>query len=165
MTWISSTPGATALESALGHRPELLARYKALYGTFWEDGLVPRRTLELCRLRIAAIHDCDAEWCVRDAQVQLDDADQERLRRGREDGFDPEERAALALAERIPFSHHEITDEQVESVRGWLGDAGAVSLLTALAFFDVSCRLRLLLEVSAQPVELQAPPTHDGALA
>lgn len=165
MTWLSPTDAATAFESALGHRPELLERYKALYGTFWEDSLVPRRVLELCRLRIAAIHDCEAEWCVRDAQVQLDEAEQGRLRRGSGDDFGPEERAALALAEQIPFSHHEITDDQVEAVRGWLGNAGAVSLLAALAFFDVSCRLRLLLEVPAQPAELQTPPTRDGALA
>ena len=165
MTWINRKDAATALESALAHRPELLERYRAFYGSFWEDGLVPRRTLELCRLRIAAIHDCQAEWLVRDPQAGVAPAELANLRSGSFTAFAPAEEAALQLAEQLPFAHHQITDAQVAAVKGALGEAGCVSLLTALAFFDVSCRLRLALDLAAEPVEFDQPPLRDGALA
>lgn len=152
MTWITpaeATPAAAtkALESALAHRPELLERYRSFFGSFWEDGLVPRRILELCRLRIAAIHDCEAEWQARDGQVELTSAELANLRQGSMDAFAADDRVALELAEQIPFAHHQVTDEQVAAVKRSLGEPGCVSLLTAVAFFDVSCRLRLAFEI------------------
>ena len=165
MSWIASTGATTALESALEHRPELLALYRSFYGSFWADGLVSRRTLEICRLRIAAIHECEAEWLVRDAEVELTPGELADLRRGSFAGFSTQEVAALELAEQIPFAHHQVTDEQVASVKATLGEPGCVSLLTALAFFDVSCRLRLALDLEAEPASLVQPPLRDGALA
>lgn len=165
MSWISPKEAATAFESALAHRPELLERYRAFYGSFWEDGLVPRRTLELCRLRIAAIHDCAAEWLVRDPQAGVQPEELVNLRSGSFTDFAPAEQVALQLAEQLPFAHHQITDAQVGAVKDALGEPGCVSLLTALAFFDVSCRLRLALDIAAEPVELDQPPLRDGALA
>ena len=50
-------------------------------------------------------------------------------------------------------------------MKATLGEPGCVSLLTALAFFDVSCRLRLALDLEAEPASLVQPPLHDGALA
>ena len=44
-------------------------------------------------------------------------------------------------AEKMPFQYHFIEDKEVEAIKLAFGDAGCVSLLTALAFFDVSCRL------------------------
>ena len=57
----------------------------------------------------------------------------------------PEEAAALAVADRIPYQHHQLDDEEVAAVRQFFGDAGCVTLLTALAFFDVSCRKCMML--------------------
>ena len=165
MSWIDATQAPTALEAALAHRPELLARYRAFYGSFWADGLVPRRVLELCRLRVAAMHDCEAEWLLRDAEVNLDADEQERLRAGEVEGFTGPERAALALAEQIPYGHHQVTDAQVELATAAFGEPACVSLLTALAFFDVTCRLRLVLDLPAEPGVLDAPPLSNGALA
>jgi alkylhydroperoxidase family enzyme len=164
MSWITPADAQTALEAALSHRPELLERYRAFYGSFWEDGLVPRQILELCRLRIAAIHDCDAEWQVRDAQVELTPAQLAGLRSGRFDAFAEDQRVALELAEQLPFAHHAVTDAQVAAVQDLLGEPGCVSLLTALAFFDVSCRLRLVLDLAAESAALEQPPLRDGAL-
>jgi len=149
MTWISATDAATPLEGVLGQRPELLARYRDFYASLWSEGLVPRRILELCRLRIAAIHDCEAEWRLRDAAVALSDAEQQALRRGDFAGFDAVEQAALALAEQTPFAHHGITDEQVAAVTAALEPKGTVTLLTALSFFDVTCRWKLVFGLPA----------------
>src|SRR5512137_1584226 len=144
MSWIAELDAPTRFEAVLRHRPELLARFRAFYRTFWSDGLVSPRVLELARLRIAAIHDCEAEWGVRDATVDLDAVALAALRAGRFADFAADEQAALAVAERIPFAHHQVTDGEVARLEEAFGAQGAVALLTALAFFDVVCRLKLV---------------------
>jgi alkylhydroperoxidase family enzyme len=168
MSWIApanaSEHGDTPMERVLGHRAPLLERYRRFYQALWRDGAVPRRLLELTRLRIAAIHDCEAEWLVRDAAVGLSDAELADLRRGVTDGFGGDERAALAVAELVPFAHHQITDADVEALSRRLGPAAAVALITALSFFDATCRLKLVFEVEVQPAKLDDPPLWRGAL-
>ncbi|TDJ25636.1 MAG: carboxymuconolactone decarboxylase family protein [Gammaproteobacteria bacterium] len=165
MTWLTGNDSApSALEGLLGLRPELLSRYRAFYATFWEDGLVPPRTLELCRLRIAAIHECEAEWLIRDTAVGLADEELAQLRSGGFDGFSKDEQAALAVAEQIPHQHHQISDADIQVLENMLAPAGAVSLLTALAFFDVASRLKLVLGVPETPTELAHAPLDGGAL-
>ncbi|HEX7034179.1 MAG TPA: hypothetical protein VF210_00305 [Pseudomonadales bacterium] len=39
-----------------------------------------------------------------------------------------------------------------------------MALLTALAFFDVTCRIKLVLDVPAQSHPLDEPPLWHGAL-
>ena len=153
------------MERLFAHRPELLRRYKAFYASLWEGEVLPRRVLELCRLRIAAVHGCAQEWAVRDAGVQLGAAEAAALEAGECAGFSPAEQAALAVAEQFPFQHHEIEDPAVAEVQAAFGAKGAVALLIALAFFDVTCRWKLVLAVPSQPVELDRPPLHQGALA
>lgn len=145
-------------------RPELAERYRAFYASLWESELLPRRTLELCRLRVAAIHGCDSEWEIRDGAVSLGARELEDLRTGRLTEFELAERAALALAEQLPYAHHQISDAQVAAAKAALGDAGCVALLTALALFDAGCRWRLVLGVPPRAVQLETPPLLDGAL-
>lgn len=165
MSWLTGEDNApSALEGVLGLRPELLSRYRAFYATFWEDGLVPPRTLELCRLRIAAIHECEAEWLIRDATVGLSDEELKQLQAGRFDGYSSDEQAALAVAEQIPHQHHQISDADIQTLEHLLTPAGAVSLLTAIAFFDVASRLKLVLGVPGNPTNLAHAPLDDGAL-
>ena len=164
MTWLSELDAPTRFEAVLEHRPELLTRFRAFYRTFWSDGLVPRRVLELCRLRIAAIHDCESEWVVRDAAVALDADALDALRAGRSGTFTTSEQAALAVTEQIPYAHHQVTDEDVDRLRDAYGASGAVALLTALAFFDVVCRLKVVLEVAPEPASLESPPLRAGSL-
>ncbi len=64
----------------------------------------------------------------------------------------------------MPYQQHAIDDAQVAAVQAALGAAGAVALLTAIAFFDATCRLKLVLDVDAQAVALERPPLRDGAL-
>ena len=53
MPLIKPLQAASELEGVLRHRPELLEKYRVFYQSFWQDGLVPRRVLELCRRRVA----------------------------------------------------------------------------------------------------------------
>lgn len=165
MSWLLHEEATTPFESILAHRPELLAGYRAFYESLWTEGLVPRRILELCRLRVAAIHGCRQEWLIRDAEVDLSSRELQALESGDPAPFDETEQAALAVAERMPYQHHELTDEEVAKVKQTIGNGGCVSLLNALALFDANCRLKLTFDVREEPMALKQPPTRDGALA
>ena len=154
----------TPFETAMPLRGELLAKYAQFFATFWRDGAVPRRTLELCRRRIAAIHDCAAEWSIEDAAVTLTTAEADGLRRGRFTTFTDDERTALTIAEKMPFLHHDISDADIERLHAGLGEAGTVTLLTALAFFDATARLRIVMHAPDRPAKLTDTPLLNGSL-
>lgn len=143
MTWLTADRDRPSLDDLLAHRPELKAKYQTFYASIREAGLVPPRLLEICRLRMAAIHDCAAEWTQRDAEVEFSDAELAALKRGDVQAFAPLEQAALTVTERLPYQHHELTDAEVATLKSQLGDAGCVSLINALVLFDVNCRLKL----------------------
>ena len=154
----------TPFEAAMPLRGELLAKYAQFYATLWRNGHVPRRTLELCRRRIAAIHDCAAESSIEDAAAALTASEADQVRQGDFAAFTEAECAALAVAEKISFLHHDVSDDDVERIRAALGDAGAVTLLTALAFFDATTRLRIVMNAPDHPAKLTDMPLRDGAL-
>ena len=156
MSLVEELAAATPLEGLLGHRPELLAKYRSFVQSFWQDGLLPRRTLEVCRLRIAYIHDCEAELHVADGQVTLSASQRSDLAIGDFTNFVEAECAALELAELIPFNVHMIDDHMIARVDSILGHPGCVALLTALSFFDVNCRLKSVLQVPVQEQTLSA---------
>ena len=164
MSWIASAEDPPPLEALFAHRPELLSRYKAFYSALWNDGLVPRRVLELCRLRIAAIHECAAEWAVRDADVALGELEAAALKRGDFVPFTASEQAALTIAEQFPFQHHAVSDGDVAAAAEAFDDKGAVALMVALAFFDATCRWKLAFDLEEWPVDLDSPPLHQGTL-
>jgi hypothetical protein len=164
MSWIGETDADTPLERVLGQRPELLARYRRFLQALRQDGPVPRRLLELTRLRVAAIHDCEAEWLIRDAGAGVDVDELAALAAGHLDAFAEGERAALAVAEQVPYAHHQISDADVATLKRLLGPAATVTLITALAFFDVACRLKLVLDIDAEAAALDDAPLRRGAL-
>ncbi len=141
MSWIEGVaPAGAPMEELFAARPELLVRYKAFYGAIWEEGPVPERVLEICRQRIAAIQGCEQERRVRDTRVALSAEELRALAKGSSAPFNEAERIALALAEKIPYQHHEISDAEVAGAERAFGAPGAVALLIALSFFDVGCR-------------------------
>src|SRR5512143_2349414 len=108
MSWLLCAPDApTPFEGVLQLRPELLHLHRALYGTLWERNLVPANLLELCRLRIAAVHTCEAEHVIRHASAGVTDEQVAALDNWRTAAsFSPCERAVLAFAEKVPWQHH-----------------------------------------------------------
>ena len=164
MSWITPAEDSPPLEGLFAHCPELLSRYKAFYSALWDDDLVPRRVLELCRLRIAAIHDCAAEWAVRDREVALGRSDELALKRGDFGAFTASEQAALSIAEQFPFQHHAVSDGDVAAAAEAFDHQGAVALMVALAFFDVTCRWKLAFDLTQWTADLAMPPLHQGAL-
>lgn len=153
MTWLTDKSIDRSLDALLALRPPLQKRFQAFYSSLWKTGLVTPRLLELCRLRVAAIHDCVAEWATRDPAVDFSDAELEALRRGQLEPFTAAERAALVVTDRLPFQHHELTDSEVAELKSHLGDACCVSLLNGLVLFDVNCRLQLTFGISRGSIQ------------
>jgi len=146
VSWITGTAGGW--DALLDTQPELSRLYGEFYRSLW-DGPVDHRVLTIARLRIAAIQDCEADWATAVDGIELSDAQTAALRAGDPTPFDEPVRAALALTERMPFDHHGISDADVEAAAEHFGPDGAVSLLTALAFFDSNCRLQKVSGVDA----------------
>ncbi len=165
VSWIESKEGATPMEAVLALRPELLDLYKSFYGKLWDDGLLSPSILELCRLRIAMMHECASEMALRHTGSGVSDEKIAELASWESSTlFDPLEKACLRLAEKMPWQHHEIEDSEVAAVTASLGEPGTVALMVALALFDASARLRVMFEVPAQGEPAHPPPSAEGAL-
>jgi hypothetical protein len=66
--------------------------------------------------------------------------------------FGAAEHAALTLTERLPLAWHELTDEETAEVAEHFGPKGCVTLMTAIAYFDVNGRLETTLSsIAADP--------------
>ena len=148
MSWLDGNEDSPAsLAAVLQARPALLERFETFYDTLCDSEAVPVRTRELCRLRIAAIHGCEAEW---NEASGIGADDRQAIASNALQDFSDAERAALDLAEALPFNHHGLRDEQVAAVRTHLGEAGTVALMTQCAFFDVVCRWKLTFNVQTE---------------
>jgi alkylhydroperoxidase family enzyme len=145
--------GATPFERVFALRPNLLEDFRRFYALFWEQKLVDPVILELCRLRVAQIHGCDAELRLR-YQPAIDAGLGEEKIAALQDAchspaYSEAERACVAFAELFAIDPHAIDDEDAVRVVAALGDAGTVALVEALALFDGFMRFRLVLGVEA----------------
>lgn len=113
----------------------LSEKYHAFLESIVAAEEVPARVLVLCYQRIRQIHGL--------VPNDLSTREADSLTSQNLDAFSNDEQVALAAAEKIPFQHHSLLDEEVRQIRAAFGDKGCVNLLTALSFFDVSCRLDL----------------------
>lgn len=134
-----------ALVRSLRLEPSLEMRFRAFHDLVQHSDAVPRQILDLCRVRIAFIHGLSDDLLAVGGEPALDHATRAALQSGTFNTFDRDARIALALAEKIPFAHHAVTDQEVAEARAVFGERGAVALLTALAFIDVFCRLQIVL--------------------
>lgn len=101
--------------------PGLRAKYEAFAGMIDEAQLAPPELLAFGRAVIDAAHGA-GEW-----PRAATDA----------------ERAVNALAEKIPFAHHEISDAEFAALRAHLADAQVVPLVMALCLHDAHRRQRI----------------------
>ena len=151
MSWLRNTAaGDTPLERVLAHRPNLHDSYRNFYEIFWQQELLPARILELCRLRIAQLHDCRAELArfrPEPKGLESGPALLKRLRNWhREPDFDDTERACLEMAELFVQDPHAISDPLAEAVIAGLGEPGYVAFAEALAILDSSTRIQCALQ-------------------
>ena len=143
-------------EALLGHHPQLGQLYRTFYLNLTQDAKLDPRVVELCRRRIAHIHNCRAELALTHPTQSFSAQEEFALEAGRYNGFTLPEQSALQIAELISFNHHAVSDGDVARLQSHFGNDGTVTLLSALAFFDVMCRTKIALNVDAQEGSLNS---------
>ena len=127
MAELSQSRGISLATAQLSQK--LFGKYKKFIDSTIESHDIPVGILEACNSRIRQIHGFELGDNSINGDLSLT-----------ENFLKP---AALAVAEKIVFSVHDIEDSDLDVLKKALGESGCVQLITALAFFDVECRLEL----------------------
>lgn len=146
MTWINDGRDRDSTIAAL---PKIATAFGGLYGSFWNQPHIAVETLELCRLRLAQLHNSIVELEREDCSIQA--AKREKLSQWSKDSqFSEAECACLELTEIYAMDAQAISDEQAEAVKKYYGDSGLIVLVQALGVFDGMTRLSLLWQLPAK---------------
>ena len=145
MGWVNSGDDR---DSTIGELAELAAPFSALYAALWTQRHVPADVLELCRLRLAQLHQCAVE--LQRHEIDIPAEKSEYLAHWDTDPiFSPAERACLAFTEVYAMDTQALTDQHADAVKIHFGDAGLVLLVEALGILDGMTRLSLLWQLRA----------------
>ena len=135
------------LVEMLAGRPQLAEKFQHFQNAFHEEGALDPRLLELCRARSDALH--GVEQVIDEgagSEAVLDVESGRQIAGGQFDAFAEHEQQALSLAEQLAIDAHGVSDQQVAALTTALGEAAAVSLLTAVSMHDARIRLQKVLE-------------------
>ena len=131
MTWFTE---ANTQQDIIERAPTLAPAFKEFYDSFWQLSSIPPSVLELCRLRVAQLHQSDYQW--QHARLDLSVEQRQSLSQWSKSAvYTQTEKACLAFAEVYCMDPQAITDAQAEAVISELGDAGLVALIEALGLF------------------------------
>ena len=140
---LTQAEGATALEQGLlrimAHAPEL-AKALAIYGgSLWKGRTLPRRLLELVRLRIAFHNQCRSCMAIR-YQSAVDDGLTEGMVCSLEKPYEAAdltdaEKAAIRYADLSANDHFSINGGTFAELRRFFNEAEIVELGMFIAFF------------------------------
>ncbi len=145
MGWVNSGDDR---DSTIGELAELAAPFSALYAALWTQRHVPADILELCRLRLAQLHQCGVE--LQRHEIDIPAEKSEYLAHWDTDPiFSPAERACLAFTEVYAVDVQALTDQNADAVKIHFSDAGLVLLVEALGILDGMTRLSLLWQLRA----------------
>ena len=158
MSWIQSAGANPDLPGVLQLRPSLAKRYTDFLAGFEVAGTVPTEVLEACQNHVRRIHGIVlTQHADREAGDTLD-PDPDGELDGEVDGeIDGGLASALIVAEKMPYGHHTISDEEVRQLATYFGNAGAVNLLTAIAMYDAQARLECAFGVAPLPSDRNIP--------
>ena len=146
MGWVNSGDDR---DSTIGELAELAAPFSALYAALWTQRHVPADVLELCRLRLAQLHQCAVE--LQRHEIDIPAEKSEYLAHWDTDPiFSPAERACIAFTEVYAIDTQALTDQHADAVKIHFGDAGLVLLVEALGILDGMTRLSLLWQLPAK---------------
>lgn len=134
---------ATAIEQGmfrvLAHRPALAKSVAAFAGGLFGNHLLPRRLIELVRLRVAFHNQCRSCMAIR-YHSAMDDGLTEgmvcSLERPQEaKDLSAAEKAALLYADRSSTDHFSIDDEMFDDLRQYFSEPEIIELGVFVAFF------------------------------
>lgn len=145
MSWFST---ANNRDDIIAEAPFLAETFHEFYRSFWQLPMLPVQTLELCRLRIAQLHQCDTEW--QREEIALPAAMRKDLSQwNKSASYSAAEQACLEFAEVYTMDPQAISDEQADAVKAYYSDAGLVALIEALGMFYGLTRVSQLWELPA----------------
>ncbi|MEH6551462.1 MAG: hypothetical protein V7711_18790 [Pseudomonadales bacterium] len=144
MSWISSHESKHVIIQEL---PIIGNNFEQFYDSIWSISQLPATTLELCRLRLAQLHNSEVDW-----QQQHQPIDQQKrdalAHWDSSTVFTPAEKACIEFTELYAMDVAAISDQQADAVKQHHDDAGLVALIEALGVFNGMTRLSLLWQVS-----------------
>jgi alkylhydroperoxidase family enzyme len=159
-TWL---PGGD--DDLLALIPKAYAQLGDLYAGLWDAGVDPV-TLELCRLRVAALIGSAADLAVRDARAVaagLSDETVEALASWTSSPLITDaQRAVLSFAEQYVLDAHGVTDADTAALHLNFSPDQLATLTTAVAVFDALARVRTILSVDAGGSGLALRPAGIG---
>jgi alkylhydroperoxidase family enzyme len=130
---------STVLPRIWARRPELAHAQIALQSRFYDSAILPGRLLELLRLRIAALNECQ----VCQTSRKSDDVTEDDIAclGDEDDRFTPAERAALSFATALAADHLSIGEREITSLREHFSEEQVVELGMFAALMVGSGRL------------------------
>ena len=140
---LTQAEGATPLEQGLlrvmAHAPELAKALAVFGGSMWQNHTLPRRLIELVRLRVAFHNQCRSCMAIR-YQSALDDGLTEgmvcSLEKPQEaSNLTDAEKCAIRYADLSANDHFSINDETFKELRRYYSEAEVVELGMFIAFF------------------------------
>lgn len=148
------------------HRPELAEAYVRFMAELRRPGLLPRRLVELLRLRVAFHNQCRSCMAVRYADGAAEGVDEGLVCQLASPDEAPDlteaERSALRFADRMATDHLSIDDATIADLREHFDEAEVVELGMNVAAFVGYGRLSMALDmVDELPDRYRAP---SGAL-
>ncbi len=134
------------ISTILEAHPDVRATLEDAWRAAWES--VDPVLLELCRLRIAMLLNCDAELETRTPVAAAAGLDGERVavlaKWATSPLFGPRERACLAFVEQFVIDVAGLDDATAGAVRVHLGDQGLADFVAAVLVVEQRQRLRLI---------------------
>lgn len=144
MTWFSPRTDFGSVISLLPQTGELFEQF---YKSFGQQSHIDSSSLELCRLRLAQLHNSELAWNQEDCPVE--ESKKDALSHWNTSGlFSDAERACLEYTEIYAMDVSSITDQLADVVKAHYGEAGLVALVEALGVFDGITRMGLLWQLS-----------------
>ncbi len=136
---LSGALSSTVLPRIWARRPELAAAQIALQSRFYDSAILPGRLLELVRLRIASLNECQiCQTSRKSDDVTEDDV---ACLANDDDRFTPAERAALSFASALAADHLSIGADEIDTLRDHFTDDEIVELGMFAALMSGSGRL------------------------
>jgi len=135
----NKTPLEQGMTRVLAHSPEVAKAVVRFGGALFQNTQLPRRLIELVRLRIAFHNQCRSCMAIR-YQSAIDDGLTEGLVCSLEKPLDaPDltgaEKAALAYADISSTDHFSIDDRTFSTLREFFSEAEIVELAAFIAYF------------------------------
>ncbi|MEM7024854.1 MAG: carboxymuconolactone decarboxylase family protein, partial [Pseudomonadota bacterium] len=130
--------------------PKLFLSVATLYGAIDRKGSPIEPALRsLLTVRVSQINHCSFCVDVNSATLMQRGVAEEKLWAlddwSTSNLFDQRERAALAYAEAMTLSDHEVDDDLIRQLRSWFDDDGLVELTALIAFQNMSSKFNAAL--------------------